>query len=151
VAPRAAADTSSEDQAAAEALYQEAAKLAKANRWPEAVARLEASQKLDPAVGTLMQLAWCYEKAGRSASAWSTYRDVPSLAKPDDKRAKQAEADAKRLEPTLARLLLEVAAENRAAAVEIRRDGTLLNAGAWGVAVPIDPGTHKIEATATGK
>jgi eukaryotic-like serine/threonine-protein kinase len=151
LAPRAFGDTPPQDRAAADALYDESAKLAKENRWPEACARLEASQKLDPAIGTLMRLGSCYEHIGRTASAWTTYHDVMGLAKPDDKRAKQAELDAKRLEPALARMLIEVAPENRAAAVEVRRDGTLLDAGAWGAAVPIDSGAHTVDATGSGK
>jgi hypothetical protein len=151
VAPRALADTSPEDRAAADALYEESAKLVKENKWPEACARLEASEKLDPAIGTLMRLGSCYEHIGRTASAWTTYNEVLGLAKANDKRAMEAALDAKRLEPLLARLLLDVAPENRAAAVEVRRDGTLISAGAWGAAVPIDPGAHVIEATAPGK
>jgi tetratricopeptide (TPR) repeat protein len=153
LAPRAFADTSPMDRAAADALYEEAGKLAQGQHWPEAAAKLEASLKLDPAIGTLMQLAYVYERLGRTASAWSTYHDAGALAaKSDDKRGKQAEQDAKRLEPMLARLLLDVAPENRAAGVEVRRDGTLLNAGIWGSAVPIDPGgPYVIEATGPGK
>jgi hypothetical protein len=152
LAPRVRADTSPEDRAAADALYAEAGKLGLAKHWAEACPKLEASLKLDPAIGTLLRLGSCYEALGRTASAWSVYNDAVALAaKSDDKRGKQAELDAKRLEPTLARMLLDVAPENRVAGVEVRRDGTLLNAGAWGSAVPIDPGEHTIEATGPGK
>ena len=35
--------------------------------------------------------------------------------------------------------------------LEVKRDGVIVGAGAWGVAVPVDPGAHTIEAAAPGK
>src|SRR5262249_47890707 len=103
-------------------------------------------------IGTLMQLAWIYEKEGRTASAWSTYQDAQALAdKTADKRAKQAAKEAKRIEPTLSRMLLDVPPEDRAAGIEIKRDGTTIIPEAWGSAVPVDPGSHEFVATGPGK
>src|ERR1700689_153733 len=73
------ADESAENRAAADALYEQAGKLAEAKRWGEACNALEASLKLDPAYGTLMRLGSCYEMVGRNASAWSSYNDAFGL------------------------------------------------------------------------
>jgi len=151
-APRAYADASPQDRAAADALYEDAGKLAAANRWAEAIPKLEASLKLDPGIGTLLRLGYAYEKTGRTASAWSTFNDAVGMAqKANDKRAKDAAEGVKRLEPTLARLTIEVASGNAGAVLEIRRDGTPLSAGALGTPVPVDPGVHVFEATQPGK
>src|SRR5580700_7248300 len=67
IAPRAAADPSPEARATAEAIYEESARLAKENRWAEAAQKLEASNQLDPAIGTYSRLGSCYEHLGRFA------------------------------------------------------------------------------------
>ena len=131
-------------------MYEESGRLAAANRWPEACLKLEASLQLDPGVGTLLRLGSCYERVGRTASAWSSFNDAAALAtKADDKRAAVATEAAQRLEPTLARL--SIALDARAAGVAVRRDGTAIGAGALGTPVPVDPGTHTVEATQPGK
>ncbi len=76
----------------------------------------------------------------------------PILArKAGDKREKEAEERAARIEPTLSKLTIVVAPASVAAGVEVRRDGSVLVAGAWGTPVPVDPGDHVVEATAVGK
>jgi serine/threonine-protein kinase len=146
------ADASSEDRAAADALYDEAGNLMKAGRFTEACPKLEASLKLDPGIGTTLRLGYCYEHTGRTASAWSAYNDADALArKAGDKRADEAGKHAKLIEPQLSRLVLDVAPENRTAGVEIRRDGRVIDPGAWTSAIPIDPGTHEIEASGAGR
>jgi serine/threonine-protein kinase len=146
------ADSSAEDRAAADALYEEAGKLMAAERWAEACPKLEASLKLDPGIGTTLRLAQCYEKTGRTASAWSLYSDAEAMARRvGDKRAEEAARRVKLMEPLLSRLLLDVAPENRAIGAEIKRDGKVIDAGAWGAAMPLDPGPHVIEASAPGR
>jgi hypothetical protein len=71
--------------------------------------------------------------------------------KTGDKRADEAGKRAKQVEPLLSRLVLDVAPENRSAGVEIRRDGRVIDPAAWSSAIPIDPGTHAIEASAAGR
>jgi serine/threonine-protein kinase len=145
------ADASPADRAAAESLYNDSTKLAEAGRWAEACEKLEASNKLDPAIGTLMRLASCSEHLGKTASAWSWWTEALALARrSEDPRAKAIEKEAARLEPTLAKLLLQVAPGERTG-LEIRRDGTLIASGAWGAPFPVDPGTIVIEAQQPGK
>src|SRR5690242_20156658 len=64
--PRAAAG----DPVAAEALFQAAVELLERNDASGACAKFAASQELDPAVSTLVQLAKCREREGKLAEAW---------------------------------------------------------------------------------
>src|SRR6187399_829900 len=68
------------DEAAAEALFLEAKKLAAAGKLAEACPKFAESNRLDRGAGTLIHLADCYEKNGQSASAWATFKDAASAA-----------------------------------------------------------------------
>jgi len=49
--------------------------------YAAACPKLEESQRLDPALGTLLNLADCREQEGNVATAWSLFRDAESLAR----------------------------------------------------------------------
>jgi hypothetical protein len=150
--PRLWAQSTPQDRAAADALYEESSRLIKEGRFADACAKLEASQKLDPGIGTLLRLGYAYEQLGKSASAWSAYNDAEAAArKAGDKRAEEAAKQAKRIEPNLSRMLLDVAPANQGAGIEIRRDDKVVDPAVWTTAVPVDPGAHTISATKPGK
>ena len=144
------AQTSAEDRAAADALYGEAGVLMKAGRFADACPKLETSERLDPGLGTLIRLGFCYENVGRTASAWSAFNDAEAVAKKTgDKRADLAAEHAKALAPKLSRLL--IAAAPLVAGFAVVRDGKPVDAGVLGAPVPVDPGDHAIEASAPGQ
>lgn len=139
------------DPAAAEALFDEGRRLAKEERFTEACAKFEASQRLDPGVGTLLNLGDCFERVGRTASAWARFREAASLAVASSQREREqaARLRAQALEPRLMRLAIRPEVEH--AGLRIARDGVVLEPDAWGTAVPVDPGRHAITASAPGK
>lgn len=143
----AAAD--SRDPAAAEELFQQARRLMDSGQDPAACPKLEESQRLDPGVGTLMYLALCYERIGRTASAWSTYRVAASAARNAGQLERQsiASSRAEALEPQLSRIVLRVPIQHTPGLV-LARDGIALGQAAWNLGVPVDPGTHQITASA---
>ncbi len=144
------AEPTAEDKAAAEALFQEALKLTKLNNYPEACPKLEASNKLDPAVGTLFNLGDCYEHTGRTASAWSTFGEARRFAEQrKDRREKDAAEREKTLEPKLAKLVVK--ADDRPEGLTIRRDKKPIDSATLGSAVPVDPGKHTLEVEAPGR
>jgi serine/threonine-protein kinase len=141
------------DPVTAQALYDDAKRLVHDGRFAEACPKLEESQKLDPAIGTHYALADCYEKVGRLATAWVAYLDVASEAAAQGRRDREtfAKGRAAALAPRLSRVTVAVPERARAAGLEVRRDGQLLSEAQWGVAVPVDRGTHVVTAVAPGK
>ncbi|MFZ5893699.1 MAG: tetratricopeptide repeat protein [Myxococcota bacterium] len=145
---------SSGDKAAAEALFVEGRKLMEAGRYVDACPKFEASQRLDPGVGTMLNLAECYEKVGRTASAWAEFREVISAARAADSKEREALARerAAALESKLSRLTIALSAEASATpGIEIRRDGAVVDSAELGTSIPVDPGKHVIEANAPGR
>jgi len=137
--------------ALAEQLFNQGRDLVKANQWAEACPKFEASLRYDPVLGTRLNLATCYEHIGKLASAWGLYRESVELAKKagDTKRAEYAQKQASALEPRLPKLAISAPA-NPPAGFVVKRDETTVDAGALGVALYVDPGTHQVTASAPG-
>ncbi|HTU57049.1 MAG TPA: hypothetical protein VMF89_01425 [Polyangiales bacterium] len=139
------------DKAAAEALFDEGRKLMAAGDYAAACPKLAASQALDAGVGTSFNLADCYEKLGKTASAWALFRETAAAARnagsPERERVARSRADA--LASQLAHLTILAPAE--AETLQITRDGTRIDAAAIGSALPVDPGDYTIAASAPGK
>lgn len=110
--------------------------------------KFEASMKLDPAPGTLMNLGNCEERRGRVASAWERYiaaqRELPAT----DRRKEFAAKKVKALEPLVPYATI-VLADDAPEGTEVHRDGIDLT-GSLGVRLPLDPGTHRVVAVAPG-
>jgi hypothetical protein len=116
----------------------------------EACPKFADSQKLDPSSGTLLNLASCYEKLGRNASAWAIYLEAAALAA-STQRADHipvAQKHAAALLPLLAKVTVTVA--KPVPGLEIKRDGIPVARGEWGLAIPVDPGNHTYVASAEG-
>lgn len=131
--------------------FEEGKKLAEQGKWAEACPRFAEAHRLKPdAVGITLNLADCYKRTGKSASAWSLFKEGAFRAKKEDKdaaRADYADKEAAALEPNLSRLQVDV---EDTPGLTIHIDDQDLGKGAFGTPVPIDPGDHKIEATAPG-
>jgi serine/threonine-protein kinase len=148
-----AAQASASDKAAAEALFDQGLRLMKQNSFAEACPKLEESNRIDPAVGTLLYLGECYERVGKTASAWATFREAASLAnnsgQPD--RARTATSRAQELEPKLSRLSIELAPEvARVQGVVVKRGTQRIEPSLYGTPLPVDPGEYRVEVTAPG-
>lgn len=140
------------DKALAEALFQEGRELLESGETDEACLRFAESQKLDPSTGTLLNLALCHEKLGLTASAWAEFREA--LTQAERERHEQRIAFAKKhiaeLEPRLSRVQINLPA-NAPSPLEVHIDGVVIAAAALGSALPLDPGTHRLEVSAPGK
>jgi hypothetical protein len=135
---------------AAEALFDEAQKLVEQGKLKEACEKFAASQKLDPATGTLLNLAACHEKEGKTATAWLEYKDAEaqSARAGDKQRVDYARKRIAELEKKLTRTAINVQAPLDGMVVKI--DGVELAREVWGTKIPMDPIEHKLEVTAPG-
>ncbi len=137
------------DAASAEALFEVGRAALERGDYETACAKLGESQRLDPAAGTLMNLAACEEKRGRLASAWESFRGALGLLRADDERRSIVTERLTSLEARLPRLVL-VLAPSAPALTRVLRDGSELGRAALGVPLPLDPGKHEVVAVADG-
>lgn len=135
----------------AEVLFRDGQQLLAAGRISEACVKFRASQTAEPALGTLLNLAVCHEKEGRSATAWLEYAEVASLAHQagDAAREKYAQTRLANIEPTLHRVALDAA--EPAEGIVLFLDQTEVPPSTFGVGIPVDPGEHELRAKAPGK
>ena len=138
----------------AEDLFRRGKALMAHNKHEEACPLLGESYRLDPTLGTLLNLALCHEHIGKTASAWGEFRSVEQQAHaatpPNESRARFAREHADKLEKRLSRVKITVPTEARAAGLVIKVDGEPKGEPLW-AGVPVDPGTRVVEATATNK
>ena len=149
----AAAQSAAGNKAAAEALFEEARTLMQNQQYREACSKLEASQNLDAGLGTLMLLSDCYEKTGRTASAWATFREAAAVARMqgDEKREKVARARAESLEPNLAKLVIRgPEGTMQLEGLQVKMNGQVVAKAQWGTLIPVDPGEVDFEVSAPG-
>jgi hypothetical protein len=153
VAPSAFAQTKAGSRAAAEALFKQGRELMLAGKYAAACPKFEASEQLEPGLGTLLNLAACYEKLGRTASAWAEYRKAIPLSRSAGAKAREdlAAEHAQQLEGRLSTLTIRGGGDSARGELEVRRDGVVLQPAELGSAIPVDPGEHLIEASAPGR
>lgn len=135
--------------APAETLFQQGLKAMDEGRFAEACPKLEESLRLDPAAGTVLNLAACEEKLGKIASAWEHFHHALELLPAEDARRAIAEAKVKELERRVPKLAVRVVPAMPAGA-HVVRDGTTLGNASLSVPFPVDPGLHEISMVGEG-
>lgn len=140
------------DKAAAVAAFDTAEQLSREGRIEEACRKYEESQRLDPQLGTLLYLADCLEKLGKTASAWAAFRDAEELAaRRGDPRQKVAAERISALSARLSRLQINVPSDLDPEALEIRRGNVVVGSALWNTPIPTDPGEHTITVSVRGR
>ena len=136
-------DAFANDPGAADALFQAGKQLIAEKKFAEACAKFDASYKLDPTLGTLLNLADCYEKAGRFATSWSTWGAALERAQRDkDARADYAKERRDALTPKLPKVVIRV--YGMMPGIEVFWDDAKLPPGAFGTDIPTDTLEHKV-------
>src|SRR5579871_1156987 len=74
----------------ADTLFEEGVKLLEAHRTHEACVLLERSLKIDPAPGTLQNLAICHEEEGKTGRAYAEFVQLAEEAARTGQRAREA-------------------------------------------------------------
>lgn len=140
------------DKTTAQALFDAAKKLMEEGKVAESCPKFAESQRLDPAPGTLLNLADCYEKQNLTASAWATWLEAVAACRAvgQTPRERLARSRADALKPRLVGLTITVPEDSGVPRLEIRRDGSPVGMATWGTWVPVDPGSHTVTASAPG-
>jgi len=139
------------DAVLARSLFDRGKALMGQGKTDEACDKFAESQRLDPRSGTLLNLAVCREKQGKTATAWLLFQDAIPLSRKDQRadREKLAREKLAEIEPKLSRLTIEV--PSPADGIEVSLDGVAVGKAAWSEAAPVDPGEHQVAAKAPGK
>ena len=138
------------DPATAEALFREGRALLERGEVSAACEKLEASNGLEPSAGTLLNLAACRSKQGKTATAWAHFAAAERLAQSQNRpeQALEAKKRVDELEPKLSTLTLLTPGAPEG--LEVRRAGQAVLPLSLGTAVPVDPGPLRIEVSAPG-
>ena len=139
------------NSAAAEALFDQGKEKMKAGDLEQACQSFEKSQRLEPSVGTLLNLGECQVKRGKTASAWSTFKQASSLASKegDTRRGEYADQRADAIKPLLTQLLVQKHNAQKSLELTILRDDvdmTIL----LDTVIPVDPGKYTFKVSANG-
>jgi hypothetical protein len=139
-----------DDLATAQQLFRQGRSLMSEGKVAEACGKFEGAAQLSPTAGVRLNLAECWAKLGRTASAWAKYEEAQTLAeRAGDAAAVQIARERRaELEPRLSFLTISVPPEAVVEGLEISRDGQRLPPAAWNTPVPIDPGDHMVVARA---
>ncbi|HWZ87388.1 MAG TPA: tetratricopeptide repeat protein [Polyangiaceae bacterium] len=150
IAVSAAADDT--HSAHADALFRQGQALLSQGKIDAACAKFEASETWENGLGTLLHLGDCYERAGRSASAWHTFLEAEAVAqaKKDPDREQVAAERVAALEPKLSRVVFVVPPTSRVPGLAVQLGTNTIPASSWGMIIPVDAGTQRVSVSAKG-
>jgi hypothetical protein len=144
-----------EDDAAARALaiFHQAKIDMNDGRFDAACREFADSKALDPGAGTILNLAYCYEKAGKAAQAWMEYGAAIVAAHNAGRIIweKAARARAAAIEPTLRWVVLRLEKPRASVALEIRIDGAIVPDIQIERPIPVEPGEHEVRVTSADR
>ncbi len=133
-------------EAVAESLFREGKRLFQADDFGHACPKLAQSYQIDPAGGTVLLLAICYERQGKLASSWARYNDALAIARHDrrEDRERRAREGLESVEPKLSYIELKLDPATQAiSGVTLAIDGTELPAIS-DAKLPVNSGKHKL-------
>ena len=149
---RASAQALDTDRQIAQQLFDDGRTLLEARRYPAACLKFAESQRLDPGGGTLLNLAYCHELEGKTATAWAELRDALGQAIREDRKDREdfTRAHIADLAPRLMRVVIQVSERLAARDPELNIDRSKLPAAAWDTPIPVDPGEHQVTVSVRG-
>ena len=125
-----------------------------AHRYADALGKLQRVFALKPTAGVRFHLALCEEQLGKLVPALEDYARAEVQARPENENAldvqQLAPAKLAALRTRVPWLTIDVPQEIESSA-SVSLDGAPIARALWGVQMPVDPGEHRIEATARGR
>ena len=143
VPPEASPATEAARSAAADALFESGHEAMSKGDYDTACARFAESNRLDPAVGSLLNLAACEEKRGRLATSWQLFKRVMSDLPPGDDRYPIAQRRASELRPRVPHVTLKLASD-APKQTTVTYGPMVFGQASFDVPLPFDPGEHKL-------
>jgi len=131
----------------AEVLFEQARSDMRRGAFTDAYPKLAESERIDPSSGTLLNLALCEERLGKVASAWLHARELADRLERNDMRKPIADRMIAGLLPRVPKLIVHVA-RTAPPDIEVALDGVPLGRSSLDVELPVDPGAHRVVATA---
>ena len=134
----------------AEELFERGRALLDAKKYEEACAAFDESMRLEPAAGTLINLALCHELEGKLATAMVEYGEALEQAVTDGRkdRIRFAQDRLEVLSTRVARFTVEM---DSAISAEVSLDGREVPISALKKALSLDPGKHHLVVSRPGQ
>ncbi|WP_437989819.1 tetratricopeptide repeat protein [Sorangium sp. So ce145] len=146
-----------QDIATAAALFEQGLADMQAGRYETGCKALAESERIDPQPGTLFTLASCEAQWGRTATAVARFKDylarfdrlTPAEQARQRERPSLSKQEIERLAPRVPKLALSLPPGAPAGTV-VTRDGISQGEAMLGLALPVDPGEHRISIQTPG-
>ena len=146
-----AAHAQGRDPAAATELFTQGREMLKNGDVDKACPLFAESLRLDPAVGTALNLAECEERRGQLTGALRAWQQAINLAEAtNDERGEVARERFDALSPKVPRLTI-VLTPDAPEGTKVLRENVELGEATFGRPLPVDPGKHVITITAPGR
>jgi hypothetical protein len=140
------------DAAAAAELFQQGRRALQDHQYPEACARFAESQRLDPKVGTLINLAMCEQGSGHLARAARRWDEALELARStSDPRQGYVTEQRDALAPSVPWCILQPAPSSPPGTVVRLDDETTSLPLDSSPTIAVDPGAHVARVSAPGR
>jgi len=138
------------DAADADALIKDGKKLMADKKYDEACPKFAEAYATNKNPATLVDVALCHEKQGKLTTAWSELLDAEADARKAGRSdvETRARSNSKALEPKLPRIVVNIASPTPG--LEVTIDGQKIEPNVQAKGRPVDPGDHKVVATAPG-
>ena len=150
LAPLAHAEPTPTEIQAARDLFKKAEADEDAEKWADALDKIKRAMSVKPTPGLRFHQALCEEKLGQLVAALADYTAAEQMAR-DQSNKDVLDAVAEPLKTLRIRvptLTIEVPPAQNA---QVELDGKPVAPGLYGVAMPVEPGTHRVTARANGK
>jgi hypothetical protein len=141
-----------EPTATAAALFNEAKAMMDRGDNAQACPKLAESQAIDPQLGTMLNLALCYELVSKVASACAVWREAADAAarKVRVDREELARQRAAAICPRAPQVTVEIVDQPARGRLTVTINGDRLPHEHWGLPVAVDPGEYEVRAEGEG-
>jgi tetratricopeptide (TPR) repeat protein len=137
------------DKKKADALFKQGRQLLNEKQYQKACAAFEDSHRIDPAIGTVLNVALCYEAWGKLAKAQRAYLEAEKLAAiKGDARQAVARQRADALTPRIPKIAFAELPAELPADLVVLIDDVQIGIDAVRLGLSTDPGKHVIAYTA---